>query len=266
MKFKLRDYQRTAIDQALSARRAGYRRLLVCLPTGAGKTVIFSELCRLARQPVLVLAHREELLAQAKDKIERMTEGSACVEIEQADNLASSKADVVVASIRSLRTERLKDLHSRVPFGLVIYDECHHAAAEDNKRVLRELGCFDHQWHGTLIGFTATTTRADGIGLGEVFELIVYERNVMDMIREQYLVPLRGYRINTAVDLHNLTQSNPSSSEQETYQEFVDIESRNALVARSIQELARDRRTIVFCTSVVHAINMAKSTHSTPNI
>ena len=46
MKFSLRDYQKTAIEQAMSARRAGYRRLLVCLPTGAGKTVIFSDYFR----------------------------------------------------------------------------------------------------------------------------------------------------------------------------------------------------------------------------
>ena len=71
-----------------------------------------------------------------------------------------------------------------------IYDECHHAAADDNKRVLRELGCFDNDWSGTLLGFTATTTRGDGIGLGEVFEIIVYERNILDMIKEKYLVTL----------------------------------------------------------------------------
>ena len=66
----------------------------------------------------------------------------------------------------------------------MIYDECHHAAADDNKRVLRELGCFDSDWSGTLLGFTTTTTRGDGIGLGEVFEIIVYERNILDMIKE----------------------------------------------------------------------------------
>ena len=58
----LRPYQRAAIDAVLAARRAGRRRLLVHLPTGAGKTVIFSHLARLARRQVLVLAHREELL------------------------------------------------------------------------------------------------------------------------------------------------------------------------------------------------------------
>ena len=53
--------------------------------------------------------------------------------------------------------------------------------------------------------------------------------------------------------------SDPDVSYEEQLQDYIDIESRNALVARSIQELARDRRTIVFCVSVIHAINMAKS-------
>ncbi|MEC7987484.1 MAG: DEAD/DEAH box helicase family protein [Myxococcota bacterium] len=254
MRFQLRDYQKAAIHSVIQCRKEGYRRLLVCLPTGAGKTVIFSELCRLAKRNVLVLAHREELLEQAKEKIERMTEGKAIVSIEQGNRNATKESNVVVASIRSLRSERLGRLRKEKDFGLVIYDECHHAAAEDNMRVLRELRCFDGDWDGTLLGFTATTTRADGIGLGEVFELIAYERNILDMIREKYLVPLRGYRINTAIDLQNIL-----SESSEELSEAIDIESRNALVARSIQELARDRRTIVFCVSVTHALNLCKS-------
>ncbi len=254
MKFKLRDYQQQAISSAIQARREGYRRLLICLPTGAGKTVIFSELCRLANQKVLVLAHREELLYQARSKIHQMTEGHLSIGIEQGDQQADSDCQVVIASIRSLQDQRLERLNRTFDFGLVIYDECHHAAAEDNKRVLKQLGSFDPDWTGTLIGFTATTTRGDGIGLNTIFEVIVYERNILDLISENYLVPLRGYRINTDVDLYNLI-----GSTEEELTEKVDIESRNGLVARSIQELARDRRTIVFCVSVIHAINLAKA-------
>lgn len=252
MRFQLRDYQQAAIRAAMQARREGFKRLLICLPTGAGKTVIFSELCRLAKRKVLVLAHREELLFQARAKIELMTENQVKVGIEQADSHCESDCKVVVASIRSLREDRLKTLNEQFNFGLIIYDECHHAAAEDNMRVLRQVGAFDADWTGTLIGFTATPSRADGIGLEKVFETIVYDRNILDMIREEYLVPLRGYRINTDADLHNLLGEEEGS-------ERVDIESRNALVARSIQELARDRRTIVFCVTVVHAINLARS-------
>ena len=256
MRFTLRDYQQEAIQAAIQARREGLRRLLICLPTGAGKTVIFSELCRLATQNVLVLAHREELLFQARSKIAQMTDNKIKISIEQGDIHSPSDAKVVVASIRSLRSSRLQALQKRHDFGLIIYDECHHAAADDNKRVLEELGAFDADWAGTLIGFTATTKRADGIGLDKVFEAIVYDRSVLDMIKEGYLAPLRGYRINTSAELNNLL------GEEEVLEEQVDIESRNALVARSIQELARDRRTIVFCVTVLHAISMAKALKS----
>src|SRR5256885_537185 len=103
----LRPYQREAIAAVLAARRAGERRLLVCLPTGAGKTVIFSELAQLARRQVLVLAHREELLAQAQDKLERALGGGHVVAIERGSERAAPEAKVVVCSIRSLHEERL---------------------------------------------------------------------------------------------------------------------------------------------------------------
>src|SRR4051812_1103939 len=98
----LRPYQRDAVEAVLAARRAGTRRMVVCLPTGAGKTVIFSHLARLARRQVLVLAHREELLSQARDKIERAMESGSVVAVEQGAKKAPPEARVLVCSIRSL--------------------------------------------------------------------------------------------------------------------------------------------------------------------
>src|SRR6185437_1220019 len=128
----------------------------------------------------------------------------------------------------------------------------------DNQRVLRQLVAFDARWDGTLLGFTATTARGDGIGLDAVFEEIVYTRTLPEMIHDGYLVPLRGYRIETAADLGRVT-SGALDFREEELAEAVDIEERNALVARSIQELARDRRTIVFCVTVGHAKNLARA-------
>ena len=104
--MQLRPYQREAIDAVIAARRRGVKRMLIALPTGAGKTVIFSELIRLARRDVLVLAHRDELLSQARTKIEaalRRAGDRRRVEIERGATRASSSARVIVASIRSLR-------------------------------------------------------------------------------------------------------------------------------------------------------------------
>src|SRR3954464_15599639 len=103
---ELRAYQREAIDAVIAARRSGVRRMVVCLPTGAGKTVIFSQLARLARKTVLVLAHREELRPQGREKIDSAMNGGGdsggSVAIEQGDKRAPSDTKVLVCSIRSL--------------------------------------------------------------------------------------------------------------------------------------------------------------------
>ena len=242
----------------LAGRRSGVRRMVVCLPTGAGKTVIFSHLARLARRQVLVLAHREELLGQAREKLERAMEGEAVVAVEQGAQRASADAKVLVCSIRSLHEARLAKVIRGRDVGLVIYDECHHAAADDNLRVLRQLGAFDDGWTGTLLGFTATPSRGDGKGLDKVFERIVYCRTLPEMIDDGFLSPLRGFRISTAADLTRLSKGGLDFDEEELA-EAVDIEERNAIVARSIQELARDRRTIAFCVTVNHAKNLCRS-------
>ncbi len=229
--------------------------MVVCLPTGAGKTVIFAHLAALARRKVLVLAHREELLAQAKEKIARTLDG--VVAIERGAESAPADAKVLVASIRSLHEERLARVMADRDIGLIVYDECHHAAADDNLRVLSQLGAFDDAWSGTLLGFTATTERGDGKGLDEVFERIVYTRTLPQMIADGYLAPLRGYRISTNADLTRIAAALDFQTEE--LAEAVDIEDRNALVARTIQELARDRRTIAFCVTVNHARNLARA-------
>jgi len=232
--------------------------MIVCLPTGAGKTVVFSELAKLAKRQVLVLAHREELLGQAQAKLEAAMQGEHVVSIERGADRASADAKVLVCSMRSLHEERLARVLQGRDIGLVIYDECHHAAADDNLRVLRQLGAFDEGWTGTLLGFTATTARGDGKGLNKVFEKIVYSRTLPEMISDGYLSSLRGFRISTSADLTQLSSTSLDFREEELAT-AVDIEERNALVARSIQELARDRRTIAFCVTVNHARNLCKS-------
>jgi len=98
----LRPYQTEAIEAVLAARRRGVRRLLVCLPTGAGKTVIFSKLAQKAQRQVLVLAHREELLFQAREKLQQALGDGQVVAIERGAERAAENAKVLVCSIRSL--------------------------------------------------------------------------------------------------------------------------------------------------------------------
>lgn len=252
----LRPYQHEAIQAVIAERKAGTRRMVVCLPTGSGKTVIFAELARMARRQVLVLAHREELLQQAQAKLQAALGPDAIVSIERAEEQADENAQVIVCSIRSLHEKRLANVIAGRDIGLVLYDECHHAVAEDNRRVLEQLGCFKDDWTGTLLGFTATTQRGDGLPLHDVFEKIVYTRTLPSMVEDGWLVPLKGFRIATEADLTHLSSTGLDFRDDELA-EAVDIEERNALVARAIQELARDRRTVAFCVTVNHARHLS---------
>lgn len=261
-RVQLRPYQHEAVAAVIEARRAGVRRMVLALPTGAGKTVIFAELIRRARHTVLVLAHRDELVVQARDKIDaalrRDPNDRRIVAIEQGNASAPPDASVLVASIRSLHEGRIGRVLAGRDLRLVIYDECHHAVADDNRRVLAQIGVFDPDWPGTLVGFTATTRRADGRGLDEVFQQIVYHRSLREMIDAGYLRPLRGLRIDTGVDLADVPEAG-DDFDQGALAEAIDIEQRNLLVARSIQDLARDRRTIAFCVGVAHAEHLCQA-------
>lgn len=257
MDVQLRPYQEEAVAAVVRARHEGIRRMVLALPTGAGKTVIFAELIRRARYPALVLAHRDELVEQARRRVAAaLGREPRLVAIEQGQRHAPKDASVVVASIRSLHGERLGRLLAGRDTRLVIYDECHHAVADDNRRILEQMGAFLPDWPGTLVGVTATTRRADGRALNEVFERIVYERSLRQMVDDGYLRPLRGLRVQTGVDLGRVSVRGEDFDDDEL-EEAIDIETRNLLVARSIQELARDRRTIAFCVGVRHAEHLS---------
>ena len=76
MEFKLRDYQQQLLDRVLLRWQQGQRRLMVQLPTGGGKTILFGAIARelLPRgQTIVILAHREELLTQAAEKVAHVT-------------------------------------------------------------------------------------------------------------------------------------------------------------------------------------------------
>src|SRR5207253_9811881 len=99
----LRAYQSEALNAVCDAYRAGKRRVIVSLPTGTGKTVVFAYFPRALKMKkrLLVLAHREELLLQAQEKF-RLIDPDLKVEIEQAGARASADARVVVASVPTL--------------------------------------------------------------------------------------------------------------------------------------------------------------------
>ncbi|MCL6489824.1 MAG: DEAD/DEAH box helicase family protein, partial [Alicyclobacillus mali] len=179
---QLRDYQEAAVA---AVRKYPKPRPVVVAATGAGKTVIASKIAveRLARGPVLFLAHRDELLDQTLDKFAMVFDGHGAPGQEvtigriqaEANDVA---ADFAVASVQTLsQPERLSQwlaAHETTP--TVITDECHHAAARTYTRIYDALGLLGNsirEGHVHL-GLTATPYRTDRADLTEIFDGVAY--------------------------------------------------------------------------------------------
>ncbi len=197
----LRPYQQQALEAVRDAYRRGHRSALVVMPTGTGKTVLFAEISRLAKGPVLVIAHRQELVEQARDKIAAWCKDVVAVEMADRREFTDegfvrpdgTKPKIAVASIQSLQ-KRL----SRMPknaFKIVVVDEAHHATADSYRAILAHFDAY-------LLGVTATPDRADRVPLGEVFETVAFDYDMRTAIREGFLCPIRSFLVETQADFY----------------------------------------------------------------
>jgi len=252
--IQLRPYQQEALDAIVENINKNILRQLVVLPTGAGKTVVFSHLPHVIKHalPMLVLAHRGELLAQAKEKI-LWSNPDLDVQTEKAEQTAEL-CDVVVASVQTLGRSD-SDRINRYPkhyFKTIIVDEAHHAAATTYRRIL------DYFTPNLLLGVTATPQRSDSVRLNDVFDEIVYYKNILDLIQEGYLCRLLGYRVKTDTDISEVETSHGDFVASQL-EDTINTPYRNALVVRSYLEIAKDKKALVFAAGIQHAKDLAAS-------
>ncbi len=257
----LRPYQNEALQKVYQAYKNGKRRVIVSLPTGTGKTVVFAHFPRFfkMKKRLLVLAHREELLLQARDKF-LSVDPDLKVGIEQSSSQAPADAKVVIASVPTLGRAggtRLSRLNPE-EFFLIVVDEAHHAVAPTYQRIFEHFGLLAPGTSRYLVGFTATPRRGDKQGLGAVFQEICYARDLREMIADRYLCPITGWRVNSGTSLDNVKIRHGDFVESQLA-EAVNTVDRNNLLGAAYMKLAKGRRAIVFCVNVAHAIDVCEA-------
>lgn len=245
--FAYREYQTDAVETIIEKADAGVMRQLVSLPTGSGKTVIFSLLLSRLKRKALVVAHRDELLEQAQQKIPALCP-DASIGIVKGDR-EELGADIVISGIQTVRRRlsRFKHWH----FDTLIIDEAHHAAADSYRAVIDGLN------PRLAVGFTATAYRADSRALGDVFSEVVFERSILEMIEDGYLCDARGISVRTDFDISNVRTEHGDFITAELAL-AIDLPERNEMVAKNfISQLPAGTRAICFCANVAHAQHMA---------
>ncbi len=237
--MELRPYQAEARTAIFEQWDQGAQKTLLVLPTGCGKTIVFakvSEDCVRKGHRVLILAHRGELLDQARDKIFKVT-GLGCA-MEKAEETCLDKwYRIVVGSIQSLMQEKRLNKFPRDFFDTIIIDEAHHCLSDGYQRVL------SHFDQADVLGVTATPDRGDMRNLGQYFETLAYEYTLPKAIKEGYLTPIKALTVPLKMDLSSVgVQSG----------DFKVSDIGNVLdpylesIANEMLEYCKERKTVVF--------------------
>lgn len=189
----LRPYQKIAFDAVIESLNE-HPSTLVVMPTGTGKTVLFAMLAQHYKQfgRVKVIAHRDELIRQAAEKIKTITGEAPDIEmnVERADEHFFDRSKVIVGSVQTLCAGRVNRFDPKA-FSLLITDEAHHATASSYRKVYKHMlsaGC-------KHLGVTATPDRSDEEALGQIFGNVAYVYEIQDAIKDGWLVPIRQHLV-----------------------------------------------------------------------
>jgi superfamily II DNA or RNA helicase len=257
LSVELRPYQEEALAAVLGTKTIGIfdgaeaPAALVSLPTGTGKTVVFSALAsRREGTRALVVAHRDELLTQARDKLVHAGTARGAIGLVKAQSNEVGQ-NVVLASVQTVAHRgRLDSLllsqREHGPFGTVIVDEAHHAPASSYVALLGALASTSGNDGALVVGMTATPGRK---GLREMFGQPVYSRDLVDMIADGWLCDLRGRRVWVKADLNNVRMRGGDYSDASLAEALEDADAPT-VVAKAWQEYAEGRPTICFTAGV----------------
>src|SRR5574343_279075 len=236
--LNLREYQIELKNNAYNALKI-YRRVMVQLPTGGGKTIIFASIAADAAKhgkKVLILVHRIELVEQARAKIKEQS--GIETGLIHRDVFDISQA-VTVASVQTFSRRDFPK------FDLIIIDEAHHAVSKSYTDIISH-----YTWNGAkILGFTATPQRLDGSGFKKMFDFLVCGKQMKELVELGYLVRTRNY----VSSLHEELKNIKTSAGDYNKKSLINFAQKNFLVGEIVGEWlakAQGRKTILFATSV----------------
>ncbi len=235
------------LDRIDKAWFSGSRSILCQLPTGGGKTIVFSTIVHNALKlglKCLILAHREELIKQAADKIEIITDEP--VGIIKAGYPTNYDRDIQVASVQSL-TRRLNHCPK---FDLIIVDEAHHSTSTSYRTILNRFPT------ARILGVTATPIRLDGKGFRGIFDELICGVTVSQLIETGSLSPYQYFATERSMSVEGVGKRQGDFKTEEVAKANP-VAGLAGDIVKSYRDYLEGKQAVIFCINVEHSIAIA---------
>ena len=250
----LRPYQEIDLKNIVSLLSSG-EKLVYRLDTGGGKTIVLTHVIKDHLEKggkVLVLAHRERLLSQMKDRLLDIGINSKILmkneEIEENDK-------VLLSTMQSASVDKRLEKLSHFSPTLVVIDECHRSVSNSYKKILNILlteSCL-------LLGVTATPNRLDGTSLSDIYTFLL-ESSITreELIKQGYLLDV-DYFSSPPVDYSTVKKNKNGEFLLTGLEDKIDTESNTEKIIKSFKKYGGNKSTIVFAISIKHAKNLKEA-------
>ncbi len=251
----LRPRQKLFVERSLSALGTRNNTLGIA-PTAAGKTVMLSAVAGdLLKNPgakACVIAHRDELTDQNRSKFSRVNPGVTTSVVDANEKSWDGQATFAMVPTLS----RSANLDTMPALDLLVIDEAHHAVADSYRRIIDRTLKLNPA--ARIFGVTATPNRGDKQGLREVFDNVADQIRIAELIASGHLVKPRTFVIDVGVqDALRKVRRVAADFDMGEVDAIMNKSPVTDAVIANWKEKAGDRQTVVFCSTVDHARNVA---------
>lgn len=239
-----------ALDFCRIAR--SWKKGVVVLPTGTGKTILSALDARRSGRPILFLVHRLDILAQSIEAYKFVWPDMRIGILTGLSKENEKDCDVLFASKDTLRQPSELERFPRDWFNYIVVDEVHHGQSPTYRDILNY---FTPQF---MVGMTATPDRTDRKDIFELFDYNkVYEIPLHEVIERGFLVPYSYYGLTDDVDYSRIRFEN-QRYRVDDLERLLIIPERNAAILKEYLDKGQGDKAIGFCVSINHANRMAE--------
>jgi DNA repair protein RadD len=248
MKITLFPYQQKGLNEVFQAMRDGFKKILLVLAMGLGKTTLMGAIIQmgyLRGKKVLIVVHRDNLVRQfAKRLINQFDVPSGLI---LGNEKKQYQLPIQVGSRQSLarRLQYFPPDH----FDLIVIDEAHYAAGAEYTKII------EHFHQAKLVGITATPFRSDGKSMKAIFDKLVHPIKCKEAIEQGYLCSAEYIGIGE-IDMTGVSIKKGDYDEDEMYARFSEWD----ITPHVVEEIKKaDGQSIVFCINVAHTIEVSEA-------